>query len=65
MLILYLTVFALFMAILLGLRKLSGLPYAAPGDVSFTFRDGGGRTSIGTAVSLFDRHRTSKLGHRV
>ncbi|KAK0771020.1 hypothetical protein LTR33_011330 [Friedmanniomyces endolithicus] len=52
MLIFHLIVFALFMAILLGLRKFSGLPYATPGDVFFTFRNGGGWASIGAAVSL-------------
>ncbi|KAK0886716.1 hypothetical protein LTR02_017889 [Friedmanniomyces endolithicus] len=52
MLIFHLLVFALFMAILLGLRKFSGLPYATPGDVFFTFRNGGGWASIGAAVSL-------------
>ncbi|KAK0927961.1 hypothetical protein LTR29_017525 [Friedmanniomyces endolithicus] len=51
MLIFHLIVFALFMAILLGLRKFSGLPYAAPGHVFFTFRNGGGWTSIGAAIS--------------
>ncbi|KAK0301578.1 hypothetical protein LTR82_018237 [Friedmanniomyces endolithicus] len=40
------------MAILLGLRKSSGLPYAAPGDVFYTFHNGGGWASIGEAVSL-------------
>ena len=52
MLIFHLIVFALFMAILLGLRKFSGLPYATPGDVFFTFRNGGGWASIGAGAPL-------------
>jgi len=38
--------------ILLGLRKFSGLPYATPGDVFFTFRNGGGWASIGAGAPL-------------
>jgi len=52
MFIFHLIVFALFVAILLGLRKFSGIPFAAPGDVFFTFHNGGGWASMGSAVTL-------------
>ncbi|KAK0302552.1 hypothetical protein LTR01_008688 [Friedmanniomyces endolithicus] len=52
MFIFHLIVFALFVAILLGLRKFSGTPFAAPGDVFFTFHNGGGWASMGSAVTL-------------
>ena len=52
LLIFHLTVFVVFMAVLLGLRKHSGLPYAMPRDMFLTFRNGGGWNSMGAAVVL-------------
>ncbi|KAK1809215.1 hypothetical protein LTR12_016430 [Friedmanniomyces endolithicus] len=52
LLIFHLTVFVVFMAVLLGLRKHSGLPYAMPRDMFLIFRNGGGWNSMGAAVVL-------------
>ncbi|TKA70452.1 hypothetical protein B0A55_10468 [Friedmanniomyces simplex] len=52
MLILHLVAFCLFVAVLLGLRKYSGQPYATAVDVFLTFRNGGDWNSVGGSVVL-------------
>ncbi|KAK3616878.1 hypothetical protein LTR56_025670 [Elasticomyces elasticus] len=52
MLVFHLVAFFLFVAVLLGLRKHSGLPYATPEAVFLTFRNGGEWSSVGASVLL-------------